>query len=256
MADPADVSAALPPVAADEDSPKVAEMASNKMVVGAEERQPTAEHQSQQRQKQDQQQSDNKDGENPKNLESDADGTVEETEQPPEEPTAEVAEDSSESKRRKIEEAIPSKVPSPLANNASPPPPPPSSSPTKEAPPATIQTTTTTMAQKQPPVAALGTFDMEVGKYSSDVGLTSDEEDTPDARAGRLCSSLEGLLKVCTCTCILYVYCMYVANLYDAKCTANVCLARECTILLLLLSHCSFLPVWLVISFICHAWTN
>ena len=181
----------------------VAQMASNKAEVGTEEDQPTAEDQ---RQQQEQQPSGDNDEEADPNKGNDAEEMKEET-------IPVTTEDGNLSKRRKVEGLIPSKVAVPTTD-ASPSPPPPSSSSSSPSPPikaapATIQTktitttTTTTVQQqqKQQPTtmaAASDTSDMEVDEYTSDLGLTSssDEEDTPDARAGRLCSNLEGLLKV------------------------------------------------------------
>ena len=182
----------------------VAQMASNKAEVATEEDQPTAEDQ---RQQQEQQPSGNNDEEADPNKGNDAEEMKEET-------IPVTTEDGNLSKRRKVEGMIPSKVAVPTTD-ASPSPPPPSSSSSSPSPPikaapATIQTktitATTTMTttvqqqqQQQPTIMAApsGTSDMEVDEYTSDLGLTSsDEEDTPDARAGRLCSNLEGLLQV------------------------------------------------------------
>ena len=172
----------------------VAEMASAKAKLGTVQPQPTAEDQ---RQQQEQQPSSNNDADPKKGNDAEM---KEETVTVP-------TEDGNESKRRKVEGMIPSKV-TIRTTDSSPSPPPPSSSSSSSPPvksaPATIQTkniTTTTEQQqkKQQPTtmaAASGTSDMEIDEYS-DLGLTSsDEEDTPDARAGRLCSNLEGLLKV------------------------------------------------------------
>lgn len=195
----ATASAALPPSPA-EDGPMVAEMASNNAEVGTEEHQPVAEDQ---RQQQEQQPFSNNDEEADPKKGNDAEEMEEETI-----PVTTV--DGSESKRRKVEGMDPSKVTIPTTD-ASPSLPPPSSSSASPSPPiksapATIQTktitTTTTVVQQQNQqpttiAAASGTSEMEVDEYTSDLGLTSsDEEDTPDARAGRLCSNLEGLLKV------------------------------------------------------------